>query len=107
MSTDFLTDSDLPNGSLLEKLQRRIGYQFQDEGLLLSALTHASGAEHRLSSNERLEFLGDAILQFLVSEYLYEKYPSEPEGVLTNYRAATVCTPSLGEESGRLRGFFH
>jgi ribonuclease-3 len=55
--------------------QRRIGYEFRDPALLVAALTHASGAQHRLASNERLEFLGDAILGFLVCETLYRAFP--------------------------------
>jgi len=74
--------------------------------LLQTAFTHRSYLnEHRSyknPSNERLEFLGDAILQFLISEFLYSQYPEEQEGVLTSYRAATVCTPSLAAESQRL-----
>jgi len=74
--------------------------------LLQTAFTHRSYLNEHKSyknpSNERLEFLGDAILQFLISEFLYEQYPEEQEGVLTSYRAATVCTPSLAAESQRL-----
>ena len=69
-----LRDPEAPL-TLLEKLQQRIGYAFKDQGLLLSALTHASGAEHRLASNERLEFLGDAILGAVVCEILFHQYP--------------------------------
>ena len=67
--------------SHLKRCQRRIGYDFSDEKLLQAALTHASGAEHRLASNERLEFLGDAILGAVVCELLYQKYPDYLEGV--------------------------
>ena len=63
--------------------QRRIGYSFRDPTLLVAALTHASGAQHRLASNERLEFLGDAILGFLVCETLYRAFPDSLEGDLT------------------------
>ena len=63
--------------------QRRLGYEFRDPALLISALTHASGALHRLASNERLEFLGDAILGFLVCERLYRTFPDSLEGDLT------------------------
>jgi len=90
----------------LSELENIIGREFKDVEILRTALTHRSYLnEHNRypnPSNERLEFLGDAILQFLTSEYLYGNYPSEPEGVLTNYRAAIVCTKSLGEESARL-----
>ena len=87
MSTDF---SNLPEASLLEKLQQRIGYTFANEGLLLSALTHASGAEHRLASNERMEFLGDAILGAVVCEILYHQYPEYLEGDLTRIKSIVV-----------------
>ncbi len=99
MSTDFLTASDLPNGSLLEKLQRRIGYQFKDEGLLLSALTHASGAEHRLASNERMEFLGDAILGAVVCEILYQQFPDFLEGELTRLKSIVVSRQTCAKLS--------
>ncbi len=59
-----------------EKCERRIGYVFRDKSLLSAALTHASGAEHRLASNERLEFLGDAILGAVVCELLYANIPT-------------------------------
>ena|SRR3989344_5580658 len=58
--------------------------------------------EHKFPSNERLEFLGDAVLQFLSSDLLYSKYPNAPEGEMTNYRAAIVCTPSLATEANNL-----
>ncbi len=99
MLTDFLTASDLPNGSLLEKLQRRIGYQFKDEGLLLSALTHASGAEHRLASNERMEFLGDAILGAVVCEILYQQFPDFLEGELTRLKSIVVSRQTCAKLS--------
>jgi len=66
MAEDALPDTDLEFARLFPKCQRRIGYGFRDQQLLRAALTHASGAEHRLASNERLEFLGDAILGAVV-----------------------------------------
>lgn len=75
---------------------------FKDTNLLDTALTHRSYLnEHEdvKESNERLEFLGDAVLQFLASEFLYKKFPESPEGYLTNLRAAMVCTPSLAKAS--------
>jgi len=91
----------------LEELEAKLGLHFKKPDLLCTALTHRSYLnEHRqseLQSNERLEFLGDAVLQFLTSEYLYQKYPDQPEGDLTNLRAAIVCTSSLAEESRRLK----
>ena len=83
-----------------------LGTQVNDEELFVTAFTHRSYLnEHHatgLVSNERLEFLGDAVLQLLSSEFLYNKFPQSPEGELTNYRSAVVCTPSLAQESRRL-----
>jgi ribonuclease-3 len=87
---DQLSASSAPEISLLEKLQQRIGYKFKDESLLLAALTHASGAEHRLASNERLEFLGDAILGAVVCELLYRQFPDYLEGDLTRIKSVVV-----------------
>lgn len=89
-----------------EKVEEILELTFKDKELLKTALTHRSylneHPEYKNPSNERLEFLGDAVLQFLSSEYLYNNYPSSPEGNLTNYRAALVNTVSLAEESKRL-----
>ena len=85
-------------GELAQKIQA----DYKDISLLEKALTHRSYLnEHNevSQSNERLEFLGDAVLQFLCSELLYKKYPQSPEGLLTNLRAALVCTPSLASAS--------
>lgn len=84
----------------LEKtLQERFGLVFSDFSLLETAFTHTSYAnEHRLlkiSHNERLEFLGDAVLQLLISEYLYKKYPKKPEGDLSKLRSMIVREESL------------
>jgi ribonuclease-3 len=84
---------------LFKQLQERIGIQFSDETLLKKAFTHSSYVnEHRKKpheDNERLEFLGDAVLELTVSHYLYNKYPMMTEGELTKLRAAIVCEPSL------------
>ena len=72
MHTDELPESAPPLQSLLQGCEERIGYTFTDKRLLQAALTHASGAEHRLASNERLEFLGDAILGAVVCELLFQ-----------------------------------
>ena len=82
--------------SKLAKCQEIIEYKFQDESLLLSALTHASGAAHRLASNERLEFLGDAVLGLMVCQWLYEDYPEYNEGDLTKIKSAVVSRRSCG-----------
>lgn len=76
--------------SNLERCERRIGYVFHDKGLLQSALTHSSGAQHRLGSNERMEFLGDAILGAVVCEVLYRKFPDYLEGDLTKVKSVLV-----------------
>ena len=80
-------------------LSQQFGIVFQDEKLLETAFTHTSYAnEHRLlkiSHNERLEFLGDAVLQLLISEYLYKKYPKKPEGDLSKLRSTIVREESL------------
>ena len=81
------------------EFQSVIGYQFKEEGLLTQALTHSSYANEKHmkkgSDNERLEFLGDAVLEIVSSEFLYHKYPQLPEGELTKLRASLVCEPTL------------
>lgn len=74
----------------LAQCEAAISYQFRDRGLLQRCLTHASIARTRLESNERLEFLGDAILGTIVCEYLYQRLPEEPEGELTRIKSAVV-----------------
>ena len=83
--------------------QRRIGYEFRDPTLLVAALTHASGAQHRLASNERLEFLGDAILGFLVCETLYRTFPDSLEGDLTRIKSVVVSRETCSRISAQLR----
>ncbi len=82
-----------------EKLEERIGYVFKNKDLLEMALRHSSYInEHHMSRvqcNERLEFLGDAVLELVSSEYLYQLYPEKPEGELSKIRASLVCEPSL------------
>ncbi len=75
---------------LLEGCEERIGVAFSNKTLLRAALTHASGALHRLASNERLEFLGDAILGAVVCDVLYHKYPDYLEGDLTKIKSIVV-----------------
>lgn len=83
----------------MNEFQKIIGYQFKNKNLLRQALTHSSFANekhmHKLSDNERLEFLGDAVLELISSEYLYKNYPKSPEGDLTKLRASIVCEPTL------------
>lgn len=75
---------------LLAECEACVGYRFQDKSLLLAALTHASGAKSRLGSNERMEFLGDAILGMVVCELLYHNYPDLLEGELTRIKSVVV-----------------
>lgn len=88
----------------LKTLQGRIGHTFARPALLTEALTHNSYAhEHRQSINyQRLEYLGDALIQFEVSTYLYRTYPQMQEGDLTTHRAAMVCQRSLADQARRL-----
>lgn len=87
-------------------LEEKIGYSFKSPALLESAFTHRSflnenrsaGREH----NERLEFLGDAVLELVVTEFLYTKYPAKPEGELTAFRAALVNTVSIADAASKL-----
>lgn len=84
----------------------RIGYTFTNKALIEQAFTHRSYLnEHRelkREHNERLEFLGDAVLELVVTEFLYAKYPEKPEGELTAYRAALVNTVSISDAASKL-----
>jgi ribonuclease-3 len=86
----------------MERCERRIGYVFNDKSLLSAALTHASGAQHRLASNERLEFLGDAILGAVVCELLYCQYPDYLEGDLTKIKSVVVSRQTCAKISEAL-----
>jgi len=90
----------------LTKLQVLLGVTFQDMGHLRSAITHRSYLnEHREATwehNERLEFLGDAVLELVVTDYLFREYPEKPEGELTAVRAALVNTVSLASAAEQL-----
>ena len=80
----------------LEKLEKSIGYTFKDKNLLKKALTHTSFAyENKLESNEKLEFLGDSILEYISSKYIYNNYKKLKEGEMTKVRAEVVCEDSL------------
>lgn len=79
-----------------EKIEKEIGYEFKNKQLLETALTHTSYAyENKKQSNEKLEFLGDSILEFISSEYIYHNYPNLKEGEMTKVRASVVCEDSL------------
>jgi ribonuclease-3 len=90
----------------LKELEKRTGYRFQDFEWLCQAMRHSSYTnEHRMSRlecNERLEFLGDAVLELVSSEYLYRHYPELSEGELTKLRASLVCEPTLAFDSREL-----
>lgn len=91
----------------LKEFQKMIGYEFKKEQLLRQALTHSSYANEKhmkkLSDNERLEFLGDAVLEIVSSEFLYHNYEKLPEGELTKLRASIVCEPTLALCTEELR----
>ncbi len=84
---------------MLEELEKKIGYAFQNKELLKLAVTHSSFANEKTikkqENNERLEFLGDAVLELVSSQFLFQKYPKKPEGFLTEVRASIVCEPTL------------
>ncbi len=90
----------------LKELEQAIGYSFVQRELIKRALTHSSYAnEHhmeKLDCNERLEFLGDAVLELVSSEFLYLNYPEKPEGEMTKLRASLVCEPTLAYCAGEI-----
>jgi ribonuclease-3 len=86
----------------LDRCQAAIGYKFKNPAILASALTHASIANHRLESNERLEFLGDSILGLVVCWYLFENYPEYLEGELTKIKSSVVSRRTCAEMSDKL-----
>ena len=83
----------------LKELQKKIGYTFKDSSLLTLAMSHSSYANEKhlskLGCNERLEFLGDAVLEIVSSDFLFHRFPDMPEGDLTKTRASMVCEPTL------------
>ena len=97
--------SGMPIGPYVEFAKQKLGFEYNDIQLLITALTHRSYVnEHKKSvseHNERLEFLGDAVLELVVTDYLYSNF-SEPEGVLTSRRAALVRTESIGAAGQKL-----
>ncbi len=94
----------------MDTLQDAIGYHFRDTELLRTALSHSSYANERrsgrrnahLASNERMEFLGDAILNTVTADYIYRTFPDMPEGDLTRLRASVVCEEALHREARKL-----
>lgn len=91
---------------MYEQLQAALHYQFRDPSLLRNALTHSSYANEnrnlKLPCNERLEFLGDSVLGFVVAEYLYRNFPDRPEGEMTRMRADMVCESTLAAAAGTI-----
>ena len=83
----------------LDSLEEKIGYRFQNVSLIRQAMIHSSFTnEHhmdKLACNERLEFLGDSVLEVVSSDFLFRTYPEKPEGELTKMRASMVCEPTL------------
>lgn len=93
--SDDLTDR-------LERCEAALGYRFRDRSLLELCLTHASVARTRLASNERLEFLGDAVLGLVVCELLFKRFPESPEGELTRIKSVIVSRSTCADMSRRL-----
>lgn len=93
----MLTENDI------SRLEQIIGYKFNDKALIIEALTHSSYVnEHKINKKhdyERLEFLGDAILEMISSEYLFKTFPEKKEGEMSKIRAALVCEPALYHDS--------
>lgn len=90
----------------LSEFEKIISYEFKDKNLLKKAFSHSSYANEKrkqgIESNERLEFLGDAVLELVISEYIYKNFPKMPEGELTKFRASIVCETTLAQEAKRL-----
>ena len=90
----------------IENFEKTMGLTFKDKELLKRSLTHRSflneNKKEDLKNNERLEFLGDAVLELVISEYLFHEYPDRPEGELTSFRAAVVKTDNLAMISKEL-----
>lgn len=90
----------------LTTLEERIGVSFKNKDLLMQAFIHRSyineNPKFKLSHNERLEFLGDAVLELVATDYLYKKFPESPEGELTAYRSSLVNATIIAEIAGEL-----
>lgn len=94
------------NMSSYKEFEEKIGYSFQNRNLLENALTHSSFSNEKHWSyernNERLEFLGDAVLELVSSDFIFHEYPSDMEGTMTKLRASLVCEQSLAESAREL-----
>lgn len=99
----------MQNGNNLACLEQRLSYVFKNKALLCEALTHSSYANELMQrgiecrSNERLEFLGDSVLEIIASTYLFESFPDVPEGDLTKIRSEIICTAALCEYARQIR----
>ncbi len=102
MDHDQLNNSASAMKTDLGDCQDRIGYRFKNSQLLVDALRHASGVSHRLASNERMEFLGDAILGFVVCDRLYTLYPDYLEGELTRIKSVVVSRETCARISEKI-----
>ena len=101
-----MPDNIMNNKYPIEKLEKNIGYEFRDKDLLVTALTHSSlknEMETEIRDDyERQEFLGDAVLELVSSEFIYHSYPDMREGEMTKLRASLVCEPSLAESAKKI-----
>src|SRR5205823_11481552 len=109
LSPVFYDDEVMPQelttsheAEILEECQKSIGYQFRQPELLRAALTHASGANTRLASNERLEFLGDSVLGLVTCEQLFQRFPEYQEGDLTKIKSVVVSRRTCARFSRQL-----
>ncbi len=88
------------------KLEKKLNLKFENQNLLVQAFVHRSflneNPDFHLNHNERLEFLGDAVLELIITEYLFKEYPDKSEGILTNWRAALVNAKSLSKTANEL-----
>ena len=87
----------------LDHVEQLLGYQFQNREFLANALTHASSVDTRLESNERLEFLGDAILSLVICQSLYERFDDYLEGDLTKVKSMLVSRDTCAKLSGKIK----
>src|SRR5580693_5724032 len=99
MAQDLTTERET---YILEECQKVLGYQFRQQDMLRAALTHTSGADTRLASNERLEFLGDSVLGLVCCEQLYLRFPDYEEGDLTKIKSAVVSRRTCAHISRQL-----
>mgnify|MGYP002964276764 CR=1 FL=1 len=96
---EYSEDKKMLDGYTMDVLEQRIGYCFHNKALLKQALTHSSYTNeqkiNKTENYERIEFLGDAVLELVSSDFLFREHPNVPEGELTKMRASMVCEPSL------------